>query len=272
MMSATKQISVLRQPAQGRKMLIDTHAHLDLPEFKSDQDAVIKRAREAGVERIITIGIGLKECRRALEIARTHDFISAAIGIHPHNASHLDLAALDFLEKNAADPNVVALGEMGLDFFRNRSPREDQVRSFRAQLDLAESLKLPVVIHDRDAHDETMEILQEEKPSFGGVLHCFSGDTAMARKCIDLGFLISIPGTVTFKNAATIQSVAKDIPLEHLLLETDCPFLTPVPHRGKRNEPAYVRFAAEKVAELKNITVEEIIAQTGKNACRLFGL
>jgi len=253
-------------------MLIDTHAHLDLSDFKSDCEAVIERARAAGVEHIITIGIGLKECRRALEIARKHSFISAAIGIHPHNASHLDLTALDFLEKHAQEPDVVALGEMGLDFFRNRSPREDQMRAFRAQLDLAESLRLPVVIHDRDAHSETMEILHEEKPTFGGVLHCFSGDTAMAKQCIDLGFLISIPGTVTFKNAATIQAVARDIPLEHLLLETDCPFLTPMPHRGKRNEPAYVRFVAEKVAELKRTSVEEVIEQTGANACRLFNL
>jgi TatD DNase family protein len=253
-------------------MLIDTHAHLDLPEFKSDQEQVIERAREAGVEHIITIGIGEKECRRAIEIARKHSFISAAIGIHPHNASKLDLDVLDFLEKQAADPNVVALGEMGLDFFRNRSPREDQKRAFRAQLDLAESLKLPVVIHDRDAHDETMQILREEKPAYGGVLHCFSGDASMARDCINLGFLISIPGTVTFKNAAQIHAVAKKIPLEHLLLETDCPFLTPVPYRGKRNEPAYVRFVAEKVAELKQQSLEDVIAQTGANACRLFNL
>ena len=253
-------------------MLIDTHAHLDLPEFKPDLEAVIDRARAAGVERIITIGIGLKECRRALEIARAHSFIHAAIGIHPHNASGLDLAALDFLEKHAHDTRVVALGEMGLDFFRNRSPREDQVRAFRAQLDLAESLKLPVVIHDRDAHAETLQILREEKPTFGGVLHCFSGDVAMARDCIDLGFLISIPGTVTFKNAATLHAVVRAVGLEHLLLETDCPFLTPEPYRGKRNEPAYVRFVAEKVAELKKTSVEDVIKRTGENACRLFNL
>ncbi len=253
-------------------MLIDTHAHLDLPEFKPDLEAVIERACANGVERIITIGIGLKECRRAIEIARAHSFIHAAIGIHPHNASGLDLAALDFLEKHARDTRVVALGEMGLDFFRNRSPRDDQVRAFRSQLDLAESLKLPVIIHDRDAHAETLEILREEKPSFGGVLHCFSGDTAMARDCIDLGFMISIPGTITFKNAATLHAVVRDVSLEHLLIETDCPFLTPMPHRGKRNEPAYVRFVAEKVAELKNTSVEEVIKRTGENACRLFNL
>jgi len=253
-------------------MLIDTHAHLDLPEFKSDQEAVIERARANGVEKIITIGIGLKECRKALEIARKHSFISAVIGIHPHNASKLDLDALDFLEKNAGDPNVVALGEMGLDFFRNRSPKEDQIRAFRAQLDLAESLSLPVVIHDREAHDKTMEILREEKPPQGGVLHCFSGDAKMAQDCIDMGFLISIPGTVTFKNAAQLHEVVRQVPLEHLLVETDCPFLTPVPHRGKRNEPAYVRFVAEKVAELKKTSIEEVIEHTGANACRLFNL
>ncbi|MBM4310808.1 MAG: TatD family deoxyribonuclease, partial [Deltaproteobacteria bacterium] len=154
-------------------MLIDTHAHLDLEDFDADCDAVIARARAAGVERIITIGIGLQECRRAIEIAGAHPFIYAAIGMHPHNASMLDLAALDFLEKHARNPRVVALGEMGLDFYRNRSPRQDQVRAFRAQLDLAAGLKLPVVIHDRDAHTETLQILREEKPPCGGVLLCF---------------------------------------------------------------------------------------------------
>lgn len=253
-------------------MLIDTHAHLDLDDFDGDRDAVIARARAAGVERIITIGIGLEECRRAIEIASAHPFIYAAIGLHPHNASMLDLAALDFLEEQARDMRVVALGEMGLDFYRNRSPRQDQVRAFRAQLDLAAALKLPVVIHDRDAHAETLQILREEKPPCGGVLHCFSGDTAMARACIDLGFLISIPGTVTFKNAAGLHAVVVDTGLEHLLIETDCPFLTPAPHRGKRNEPAYVRFIAEKIAELKNVPLEEVAVRTGENACRLFGL
>lgn len=253
-------------------MLIDTHAHLDLEDFDPDRETVIKRARGAGVERIITIGIGPDECRRALEIARKHSFISAAIGMHPHNASMLDLAALDSLETNAADPNVVAIGEIGLDFFRNRSPREDQMRAFRAQLDLAEGLKLPVVIHDRDAHAETLQILREERPSCAGVLHCFSGDAAMAHACIDLGFMISIPGTVTFKNASTLHEVVRTVGLEHLLIETDCPFLTPAPYRGKRNEPAYVRFVAEKIAEIKKTGVEDVIERTGANACRLFGL
>jgi len=253
-------------------MLIDTHAHLDLDDFDADREEVIARARSAGVERIITIGIGLAECRRALEIAGMHSFINAAIGMHPHNASMLDLAALDFLERHARDTRVVALGEIGLDFYRNRSPRHDQVRAFRAQLDLAAHLKLPVVIHDRDAHQETLQILREEKPPCGGVLHCFSGDSAMACACIDLGFLISIPGTVTFKNTPTLHTVVAEVGLEHLLIETDCPFLTPVPYRGKRNEPAYVRFVAEKIAELKKTSIEDVIEHTGENACRLFGL
>jgi TatD DNase family protein len=253
-------------------VLIDTHAHLDLDDFDADRDAVISRARAAGVERVITIGIGPEECRRAIEIAEAHPFIYAAIGMHPHNAAMLGLAALDFLEQHARNPRVVALGEMGLDFFRNRSPRGDQIRAFRAQLDLAAALKLPVVIHDRDAHAETLQILREEKPPCGGVLHCFSGDTAMARSCIDLGFMISIPGTVTFKNAAMLHSVVVDTGLEHLLIETDCPFLTPAPHRGKRNEPAYARFVAEKIAELKKASIEDVIACTGANACRLFSL
>ena len=181
---------------------IDSHAHLDLSEFKKDMPDVIQRAKEGGIENIITIGIGIQECKAAMKIAEEYPSIYAAIGIHPHNAKSLDLKILDFLEDNANNKKVVALGEMGLDFFRNHSSREDQIRAFRAQLDLAKSVNLPVIIHDRDAHDETLSILEEEKAGLtGGVIHCFSGDVEMAFKCIDMGFYISIPGTVTFKNA-----------------------------------------------------------------------
>lgn len=251
--------------------LIDSHAHLDLPEFDRDRDAVLERARAAGVETVITVGIGIGECRRALELADRHSFVYATLGIHPHNAAELDLAMLDFIENNARHPKVVALGEMGLDYYRNLSSRQDQVRCFRAQLDLARSLKKPVVIHDRDAHDDTMSILRQEKAGeAGGVLHCFSGDAAMARACIDMGFFISIPGTVTFKSAAPLQEVVRQVPLESLLVETDCPFLTPVPYRGGRNEPAYVRLVAEKIAEIKKLSPDEVAGITSGNARKLF--
>lgn len=253
--------------------LIDSHAHLDLPEFDSDRDAVLERARASDVKTIITIGIGRRECREALRLAERIPFVYATVGIHPHNAGELDLALLDFLEASGRSPRVVALGEMGLDYYRNLSPAEAQRRCFRAQLDLARSLKKPVVVHDRDAHDDTMSILREERAAdIGGVLHCFSGDAAMAFACIDLGFSLSIPGTVTFKNAAVVQEVVRRVPLEWLLVETDCPFLTPVPHRGKRNEPAHVRLVAQKIAEIKGISLEEVAAATTANARRVFGL
>jgi TatD DNase family protein len=252
---------------------IDSHAHLGLPEFKKDRHETIQRARESGIDMIITIGIGIKECREALKIASSYPFIYAALGIHPHNAKHLDLQTLDFLEENAGNQKVVALGEMGLDFFRNLSPRQDQIRCFRAQLDLAKSLNLPIIIHDRDAHKEIITILQEEKTGqTGGVIHCFSGDIKMAFACLDMGFYISIPGTVTFKNARTLHEVVKEVPLENLLIETDCPFLAPVPFRGQRNEPAYVKKVAEKIAEIKNMPVEEVARMTTRNTKKLFYL
>jgi TatD DNase family protein len=253
--------------------LIDSHAHLDLPDYDGDRDAVIRRALDSGVSTIITVGIGLHECRQALALAARYPFIYATLGIHPHNAAELDLAVLDFLEKNAANPRVVALGEMGLDYFRNLAPAEAQRRAFRAQLDLARSLKKPVVIHDRDAHEDTLAILRQERAAdTGGVLHCFSGDAAMAFACIDMGFYISIPGTVTFKSAAVIQEVVRRVPLEWLLVETDCPFLTPVPHRGRRNEPAHVRLVAQKIAEIKRLTPEQVAEATTANARKAFGL
>jgi len=254
-------------------MLIDSHAHLDLREFNADRGEVIRRAQDSGVEKIITIGIGIRECRRALELAETYPFIYAGLGMHPHNAKDLDLKALDFIEQSARSPKVVGIGETGLDFYRNLSPKEDQIRCFRAQLDLARSLKLPVIIHDREAHSETLAVLREERAgSPGGVLHCFSGDTAMAFDCIDMGFYISIPGTVTYKNAVQLHDVVAQVPLEHLLIETDCPFLTPVPFRGKRNEPAYVKLVAEKISEIKKIPLEEVARTTTHNAMSLFSL
>ena len=253
--------------------LIDSHAHLDMPEFERDRHETIERARANGVEAIITIGIGMKECRQALRIARSYPFIHAAIGIHPHNAETLQLQTLDFLESAAADSRVVAIGEIGLDFFRNRSPRDAQLRGFRAQLDLARSLNLPVIIHDRDAHEETLAILREEHAaSAGGVLHCFSGDVKMAFACIDMGFYISIPGTVTFRNSRTIQDVVRKVPLEHMLIETDCPFLTPVPFRGRRNEPAHVRLVAEEIARIRGVSPGEVASMTTYNTKKLFSL
>ena len=252
-------------------MLIDSHAHLEMSDYDSDRDAMIKRALQQGIDKIITIGIGKKECAEAIALAGAYPAVYAAIGLHPHNAKKAEPRLLDFLRENARQEKVVALGEMGLDFFKNWSPQKAQVQSFHDQLALARELKLPVIIHDRDAHAETAQILKQEQAwETGGVIHCFSGDLKMATDCIDMGFYISIPGTVTFKNAVALQDVVRRLPLERILIETDAPFLTPMPFRGKRNEPAYVRYVAEKIAEIKKLPFDEVARATTQNAKALF--
>ena len=253
--------------------LIDSHAHLEMSDYDADRDAVIKRALDQGIDKIITIGIGRKECEQALELARVYPFIYAALGLHPHNAKKDAARLYDFIKESVSNKKVVALGEMGLDFFKNWSPQQDQVRCFHEQLAMARELKLPVIIHDRDAHAETVRILKEEQSGeVGGVIHCFSGDYQMAADCMDMGFYISIPGTITFKNAAMLHDVVKKLPLDRILIETDAPFLTPHPFRGKRNEPAHVRYVAEKIAEIKNLPLAEVARVTTHNAKTLFRL
>ena len=254
-------------------MLIDTHAHLDMPEFDKDRDEVVKRAQEGGIDYIITVGIDLDSCRSAMQLADEFAFVYAIVGIHPHNAKDVDEKSYDLLREYARHEKVRALGEMGLDFFRNHSPREVQLKRFREQVALAREVHLPAVIHDRDAHRETLAILKEEKASdVGGVIHCFSGDYAMASACMVMGFYISIPGTITFNKAQTLQEVVRRIPLERVLIETDCPFLAPVPFRGKRNEPAYVQYVARAIAEIKKLSFESVAAITSENARSVFGI
>ena len=252
-------------------VFIDSHAHLEMSDYDHDRDEMIKRALYQGIEKIVTIGIDKKECAQAIELAATYPFIYVALGLHPHNAKKSDNNLFDFIKANVRHKSVVALGEMGLDFFKNWSPRYDQIRCFHDQLALARELKLPTIIHDRDAHEETLRILREERAwESGGVIHCFSGDFKMAVACIDMGFFISIPGTITFKNATSLQEVVNKIPLENILIETDAPFLAPVPFRGKRNEPAYVRYVAEKIAEIKKVPLETVASVTTHNARLLF--
>lgn len=252
-------------------MYIDSHAHLEMPDYDHDRDEMIKRALDQGIEKIITVGIDKKECEQALELAAACPFIFVALGLHPHNAKKSDNNFFDFIKVHSRHKKVVALGEMGLDFFKNWSPRNEQITCFYDQLALARELKLPVIIHDRNAHEETLQILREERVwEIGGVIHCFSGDYKMAAACIDMGFFISIPGTITYKSAAILQDVVKNIPLETILIETDAPFLAPVPFRGKRNEPAYVRYVAEKIAEIKNVSLETVASVTTDNAKKLF--
>ncbi len=254
-------------------MLIDSHAHLEMPDFKKDLEAVIQRAKEAGVEYIFTVGTEKKDWKRALEIANSHPSIYAILGVHPHNAKEIDGQTYPMLREFCRDKKVRALGEMGLDFFRNLSPRETQLRRFREQIRLAKELNLPIVVHDREAHQETLEILKSENAEeCGGIIHCFSGNFEMAKVCMDMGFYISIPGTITFKNAEGFREIVKRIPLESLLVETDAPFLTPEPFRGKRNEPGHVRYTAQKMAEIKKVPLERVAEVTTENALRVYKL
>jgi TatD DNase family protein len=254
-----------------KQMLVDTHAHLDLPEFKQDLPQVIQRAVEAGVFTILTVGIDPASCRRTLEIAEAYPNIFAIVGIHPHNAAEVgerDLTSLKDLARNA---KVKAWGEIGLDFYRNLAPPAIQKERFREQIHIGKELKLPLVIHSRSATQETISILQEERAGEqGGVIHCFSGDAKTAFRYLEMGFVISIPGVITFKKAQGLREVVKGLPPEGIIIETDAPFLAPVPYRGKRNEPAYVRFTAETIAQIRGQDLSEVAAITTTNARRVF--
>jgi TatD DNase family protein len=254
-------------------MLIDSHAHLEMAEFKIDLEQVIQRAAGAGIDYIFTVGTEEKDWARALEIAKNHASIYAVLGVHPHNAKEIDDGTYAALRKLCQEEKVKALGEIGLDFFRNYSGREVQIKGFREQIALARELKLPIVVHDRDAHKETLEILRSQRAEdCGGIIHCFSGDWDMAERCLDMGFSISVPGSITYKNAVSFQEIVKKLPLGSLLVETDAPFLTPVPFRGKRNEPSFVRYTAQKIAEIKKASFETIAEVTSENALRVFRL
>ena len=255
--------------------LTDTHAHLDFPRFKSDRERVIKRAAAAGVKAIINVGVSLASSQAAVALAESYPQVYAAVGVHPHDAKTVTKEVLEELRALASHPKVVAIGETGLDFFRDLSPRDKQRQAFQQQLALASEVGKPVIIHDRDAHKEIMSILRRwirgsHKPV--GVLHCFSGDLAMAQEAIELGFYISTAGPVTFKNARRLRELIRQLPVEKLLVETDCPYLTPHPYRGKRNEPAYVKFVAQEVARVKGLSVEEVARITSDNARALFAL
>lgn len=265
-----------------KAMLVDSHAHLDFSEFDADRREVITRAQEAGVEIIVNAGAGLEASQAGVALAETYPQVHAAVGVHPHEAKTLNEDVLEKLRALAQHPKVVAIGEIGLDYYRDRSPRPAQRQAFQQQLALARELGKPIIVHDREAHQDVMNILHQwvregyqpfvtsHQPV--GVMHCFSGDLAMAREVIEMGFYISIPGPVTFTNARRLPGLVRALPLERLLIETDCPYLTPHPHRGKRNEPAYVRLVAEAIAQIKEIPLEQVARITTANARALFGL
>ena len=254
-------------------MLIDTHAHLEMEEFDEDRDEVLLRARKAGVSAIITIASTFESNEQAKTVAEAYPGVYHTVGVHPHDAKHLTPERLKELCLRALGERVVAWGEIGLDYFRDRSPREAQRAAFREQLDCAARLGLPVVIHNRDAHDDTLSVLAEQGPREStGVFHCFSGDSSYANRCLELGFYLSVGGPITYPKNDKYRELVGTLPTDRLLVETDSPFLTPQAHRGRRNEPAYVTFVAEEVAEATGLTVEEVGRITTKNVWRLFGI
>lgn len=254
--------------------LIDSHSHIYGKEFAPDFPEMLERASAAGVGTILAVGADLESSREACQLADAYERIYCSVGIHPHDADRVTERCYEVIRELAqASSKVVAIGEIGLDFYRDRSPRPAQEEVFRRFIRLAREVKLPIIIHDRDAHDRVVAIMREERASeMGGVLHCFSGDLKMAQDVIDMGFKISIPGTLTYASNEPLREVVRGVKIEHLLVETDAPYLTPAPHRGKRNEPSYVRFTAEKVAELKGLSPEDVGRITSYNTRRLFGI
>lgn len=258
--------------SESKTVLIDSHAHIYYRDYAGDFDDMLARAADAGVAAMLVVGTDLESSRESVELAEKYPQLYAAVGIHPHDAGRVSEKSYDVIRALAqSSPKVVAIGEIGLDFYRDRSPRDAQENVFRRFLKMAGELDLPVVVHDRDAHERVMAILREEQTR-RGVLHCFSGDAAMAAQAIGMGLYISIPGTVTYPSNQALRDVVRAVSIDRMLVETDCPYLTPVPHRGTRNEPAYVRLAAEKVAEIKGLTLEDVARITTKNVRDLFGI
>ncbi|NJN70085.1 MAG: TatD family hydrolase [Nitrospira sp.] len=254
-------------------MLFDTHTHLDDARYNDDREAMIARAREAGVEAFVSIGCDLATSQAAVELADQYPFVYASVGVHPHEVKHIQDGWYNEFRRLAKRNNVVAWGEIGLDYHYNHSSPKDQRERFREQIQLARELTLPVIIHTREAQEDTVTILKEERASeIGGVFHCFSGDAWLAKEALDLGFYLSFSGILTFQNAAALREIAKQTPLDRVLIETDCPYLTPVPYRGKRNEPAYVFHVAQQLASIHGpaLSLEQISRQTSDNAKRLF--
>ncbi|SMO81390.1 TatD family hydrolase [Melghirimyces algeriensis] len=253
-------------------MLFDSHAHLNDEQFAKDRAEVIQRAHEEmGVSRILNVGFNRETITATLELAETYDWIYAAVGWHPVDAIDCQPEDLDWIESLADHPKVVAIGEMGLDYHWDKSPKRIQENLFRQQIRLARELNMPIIIHNRKADQDVIRILREEKAEeIGGVMHCFGGDWDTAEQCLKMNFMIGLGGPVTFKNAQLPKEIAKRVPLDRLLVETDCPYLAPHPYRGKRNESGYVRLVAEAIAELRGVSLEEIAQRTYENACRLF--
>lgn len=252
--------------------LFDTHSHLNLKHFDEDRDDVFEKIFASSVEKLIIPSIDEETIKTSLELTEKYSGkIYSAIGYHPQDASKWDKNSYELLKKSAENKGVVAIGEIGLDYYWDTTPKEIQHKIFKEQIALALELDLPMIIHTRDSLDDTMKMLKENNAQkVGGVFHCFSGDLAFAKEALEIGFYISFAGNITFKNAEALREVAKEIDLKHILIETDSPYLTPMPNRGKRNDSSYVKYVAEKIAELKNLSVEEVANTTYENALKLF--
>ncbi|WP_432362900.1 TatD family hydrolase [Sporosarcina sp. UB5] len=252
-------------------MYIDTHVHLNAHQYEEDVKEVIQRAIDAGVNKMVVVGFDRVTIEKAMELVEQYPFIYAVVGWHPVDAIDCTDEDLEWIESLAAHPKVVGIGETGLDYYWDKSPKEVQQELFRKQIRLAQKVNLPVIIHNRDATGDVVRILKEEDAQLtGGIMHCYGGSVETAKECINMNFLISLGGPVTFKNAKMPKQVATDISLDHLLIETDAPYLAPHPHRGKRNEPALVTLVAEEIARLKDIPVEEVAKRTTENALKIF--
>ena len=261
--------------------MIDTHAHIDFKEFDDDREEVINRFFDGGGEKMINVGCTLKSSKRSFELAKNNENIFASAGIHPHDANTVNEASLKKLEELAQHYKVIAIGEIGLDFFKSTTSREIQIQAFKFQLELAENHNMPIIIHCRDAYNDLLDILKEYKTSdWNGVVHCYTASWEIAKEFVDLGFYVGFTGIVTYYNDKTkkgdyepeIYRTIKNMPLDRILIETDCPYLSPVPERGKRNEPLFVKNVAEKIAQIRKMSFEEIEKQTSENAIKLFNI
>ena len=255
-------------------MLFDSHAHLNDERFDEDREELINSLKSNGVELVLNPGACIETSKSSVELANKYDFIYAAVGVHPHDVGDMTEDDIETLRKLATEiDKVMAIGEIGQDYYYDNEPRDIKKQWFKRQIELANELKLPIIIHDRDAHGDTFEIIKNTKsPEIGCVLHCYSGNVELAREYIKMGCYISIPGTVTFKNNKKTVEVVREIPLEYLLIETDSPYMAPVPHRGKRNDPSMVQFVADKIAQEKGISYETVCEATKENAKRLFNI
>jgi len=254
-------------------MLFDTHMHVNVDQFKGDKEEVIQRAFDAGVKYMVVVGFDTETIPLAIEIAEQYETIYAAVGWHPVDAIDMTESDLTWIKELSKHPKVVAIGEMGLDYHWDKSPRDVQDDVFRKQIRLAKDVNMPIIIHNREATEDIIKVLQEEDAQqVGGIMHCYNDDVRYVQACLDMNFYISLGGTVTFKNAPLPKEVAEYVPIDRLLVETDSPFLAPHPNRGKRNEPAYVKLVAEKIAALRNMSLEDLSEKTTENAFRLFRL